>query len=85
MDHRGYTGIAVRKEFRGHGVGTILMKETLDTCRGKFDIVHLGVFSVNKGAIRLYERLGFRRYGSFPGAVKSGDRHLDTEQMYLRL
>ncbi len=85
MDHRGYLGIAILKEFRGRGVGTLLMKETLDACRGRFEVVYLSVFSVNRDAIRLYERLGFRRYGTFPGAVKRDGRYLDLDQMYLKL
>src|ERR1700730_11810939 len=45
--HRGGLGIVVRREYRGKGIGTELMKQTLEKCRGKFEIVELTVFSIN--------------------------------------
>ncbi|HZW57680.1 MAG TPA: GNAT family N-acetyltransferase [Nitrososphaerales archaeon] len=84
ISHRGILGIVVRKEYRGKGVGTRLVEETLKKCRGKFEIVKLSVFSINR-AKRLYERFGFRVYGHFPQAIKRGDQYFDEDVMYLRV
>lgn len=85
LDHRGLLAIAIRREFRGKGVGTALMEATLDACRRRFEIVELDVNSNNKQAIRLYKRFGFKGCGLLPGAVKRGGRYFDVEFMFLKL
>jgi len=47
--------IAVKSEMRGHGIGTALMKKTLEICEGN---VKLHV-EYDNPAKRLYERVGF--------------------------
>lgn len=37
--HIGEIGIDVLKEYRGTGVGTALMRDTLSAVRGKFEII----------------------------------------------
>ena|SRR5579862_4548137 len=81
--HRGELGLVVRKEFRGRGIGTELMKRTLKKCKGKFDVVQLGVFS-NNPVKKLYERMGFRSYGTDPFSVKRDGRYFEVELMYLK-
>ncbi len=85
LDHRGSLGICVRREFRGRGVGTTLMKATIEKSRGRFESIELTVHSNNLGAIKLYERFGFEKYGRLPSAVKRAGRYLDDDLMYLRL
>lgn len=84
MSHRGVLGISVRKEYRGKGVGTRLLEETLRKCKGKFEIIELSVFSINR-ARRLYERFGFKVYGHLPLAVKRGDQYFEEDLMYLKI
>jgi len=84
ISHRGELGIVVRKDSRGKGVGTALMKEALTKCKGKFELVQLAVFSTNR-ARRLYEELGFVTYGHLPMAIKRGTRYYDEDLMYLKL
>jgi hypothetical protein len=57
----GIQNIGVIPEFRGYGLGTVLIEAAVDGfyqagCR----TVHLEVTAENTSAIRLYERLGFR-------------------------
>jgi len=84
MDHRGILGICVRKEFRGMGLGRKLMEAALEKSKGKFEVVELDVFSVNKRAIKLYEEFGFKKFGLRRAAVKRKERYYDILIMDLR-
>jgi len=85
LDHRGVLGLCVRKEFRGRGIGTALIEETIDKCRGKFESIELTARSNNLLAIKLYKRFGFKTYGELPRAVKRAGKYFDDVLMYLRL
>ena len=50
---------------RGLGVGTRLLQALLDLCRSRYSGVSLSV-RLDNPAIRLYERLGFRRTSATP-------------------
>lgn len=85
VDHRGRLGIYVGKGFRGTGVGSALMKETIKACRGRFEIIELDVRATNNVAIKLYKACGFKRYGTLPDSLKRGGRYFDDDFMYLKL
>ena len=53
--------IMVLPEYRGQGIGTEAIRQVLGQSQGK--PVRLTVNVLNSGAVRLYERLGFRRVG----------------------
>jgi len=53
--------IMVLPEFRGQGIGAEALRQVIGLALGK--PVRLTVNVLNAGAIRLYERLGFRRVG----------------------
>lgn len=59
--------IVVDEPMRGKGVGTALLEELLLQGKEKFHLhlLHLEVYEGNP-AYRLYERMGFSRYGSHP-------------------
>lgn len=82
--HRGELGITVRKEYRGKGVGTELLRQTIEKCRGKFEVIELRVFSINP-ARKLYEKFGFRTYGHDPFGVYRSGRYFEEDLMYLKL
>lgn len=85
VSHRGGVYISVKKEFRGKGVGTMLLKEMIQKCRGKFEILELEVFAENQPAIHLYKKFGFKSYGLRPNSVKRAGKYFDEELMYLKL
>jgi RimJ/RimL family protein N-acetyltransferase len=85
VDHWGELGIWVGKEFRGRGIGEVLLKGALERCRGKFEVIDLTVLSGNQRAIRLYEKCGFVKYGVRRGAVKRDGRYFDEDLMDLKL
>jgi hypothetical protein len=49
------------------------------------EILYLTVTNTNAGAIRLYERGGFRAYGCEPSSMRIGHRAFDKLLMYLSL
>ena len=85
LDHTGILGIAVKKAYRGQGIGHALIESTLKRCKGAFEQVTLEVFDSNVNAQDLYKKMGFREYGRLPKAIKRGRRYIDAKLMYLRL
>ena len=84
LRHRGALwGMYVRDQARGRGVGARLVEAVLDHARDQVEQVHLNVAVENAGAVALYERCGFRRYGTEPRALKVGQRYVDAHQMVL--
>ncbi len=62
--------IAVAKQFQSRRLGTALMEAAFaELERGGFREVSLTVTSHNQGAVRLYERLGFRTFRTFGAFV----------------
>jgi ribosomal-protein-alanine N-acetyltransferase len=66
--------IAVLEQYRSTGIGTALIKEALEEIRkasGKE--CYLEVRTTNKGAIVLYEKLGFKVSSTLHGYYKDGE------------
>lgn len=82
--HTGLFSIFLKKKFRGMGIGRLLIKSMLNW--GKNNPVNrkisLAVFSTNKNAIALYEKLGFRREGCCPRDMIIGGKYVDSILMY---
>ena len=51
-------GVALRPDYRGQGVGTLLLGTLLDAAKTEYEAVSLSV-SKGNAALGLYERLGF--------------------------
>jgi ribosomal protein S18 acetylase RimI-like enzyme len=59
--------LAVRREFRGRGIGTRLLRTLIPRARhAGCTLMSVGVFSENTGALRLYLREGFEVVGERP-------------------
>ena len=81
-------GMMVADDCMGRGIGQALLETTLRLLRANTELeqVLLTVTSSNTGAVRLYRRLGFERYGQLPQALKCLDgRYLDKDLMRLDL
>lgn len=63
--HSGRVGLMVHQDFWGQGIGTRLMAAILDIADNWLGLkrVELGVFTDNRPALHLYEKLGFEREG----------------------
>ena len=85
-DHVGTFGLIIKKEYRGEGIGKLLMELTLKEAKRlkNINIIHLGVFGDNELAFNLYKKMGFVVYGSLPKGVKHKD-HYDSHIMMYKL
>lgn len=83
--HCAYLVIAVKKEFRGKGIGTELMHkaEEMATQMGILRI-ELEVIAENP-AKNLYERLGYATEGRKVGVIFQNNRYLDVVAMAKHL
>ena len=83
--HVGNFGITIDIDFRGEGIGEILMdlviKEAIKNING-LKIIKLGVFSNNSIAQKLYKKMGFIEYGRLPGGDKYKGGFVDEILMY---
>lgn len=74
LRHRASIGIAIIKDCWGLGLGTLLMEEALrEAKKMKYYQVELGVYADNERALRLYEKLGFERWGVTKNAFRLKD------------
>jgi ribosomal protein S18 acetylase RimI-like enzyme len=84
--HTGVYGISVIEGYRGVGIGTRLTEEVLrEASRMGLWLIELEVMGMNKAAIGLYEKIGFRKAGIIPNKVLRKGRHIDIVVMYADL
>lgn len=86
--HKGNVfGMYVTEEMRGLGLGKALLVELIHqarTCSG-LEQINLTVVAGNTAAQKLYESLGFERYGLERRALKADSLYLDEVFMVLQL
>ncbi len=82
--HVGSVGVAINEGYRSMGIGTALMKDLVMRSKGRFEILVLDVMSINKAAMGLYKKLGFKVYGTLPKGYMRQGRRIDHTLMYLR-
>ncbi len=83
--HVGNFGLSVAKEYRGEGIGTLLMYHVLEEAERylpDLKIVILGVFSDNDRALSMYQKNGFVPFGRLPDGIKHDTRYVDHVYMY---
>ncbi len=82
MRHRANLGMGILPEYRGIGIGARLMKASLAHAKARgLEKVELFVYTSNKRAIALYEKIGFKREGLIKRYRKVGSRHFDCIMM----
>ncbi|WP_205401627.1 GNAT family N-acetyltransferase [Streptococcus lutetiensis] len=86
LSHRAEIGIAVKKAYWNQGIGRKLLTRLINLSRQSgLKILSLEVRTDNKGAIHLYESLGFRRIGTFEGFMEIDGESIDFDIMELFL
>jgi RimJ/RimL family protein N-acetyltransferase len=86
--HKAFVwGVYVKPSHRGHGVGRALLNAVLDRARGYADLrqINIMVAVTQVAATRLYQSLGFERFGRERDALRVGDAFMDEDWMVLRL
>lgn len=80
--HRGWMiQVYVRPAHRGTGMAQALVEHLVDHARHHVLQIHLGVWSENVPAIKLYQRLGFQTYGTEPRYLFVNGRFIDEHLM----
>lgn len=86
--HVGILGISIAKDFRGEGLGKILMELVLKEAKKELPdlkIVTLEVYSTNDIAKNLYQQCGFIKYGILPNGITRGGNYEDAILMYKNI
>ena len=85
--HRCEIAIALYKEYCGLGIGKAMLEIVLDIAeKAGYEQAELEVIADNKPAIALYEKLGFKVYGTFPDNMKYSDgSYVDAHWMMKKL
>lgn len=80
-------GMYVRPAQRGRGAGAALIRAVIDDARARAGVrlLTLTVTQGNDSAIRLYESVGFVRFGVEPMAIFNGQAYLGKVYMSLLL
>ena len=72
--HRCGMSIALYQEYWGCGIGSIMLETALRYAKEVgYEQVELEVVSSNTKAIKLYEKYGFKKYGTKPDNMKYSD------------
>lgn len=86
--HIGTFGITVEQEYREQGIGFEIAKQVIQEAKHKIrglELVTLDVYSENERAIKMYEKLGFSKYGELPDGLKYKDRLVGEVKMMLKV
>ena len=76
--HAGEIGIIVRNDYQNIGIGTEMLETmTKQAKRIELKMLYLGVFSTNKKAYHVYEKVGFRETGRRPRIFYRNGKYID--------
>jgi RimJ/RimL family protein N-acetyltransferase len=78
-------GIAISKDFRREGLGEFLMEKTISEVKRTWEPknICLNLAAPNKGARKLYKKMGFVEFAKFPKWVKRKGKYHDFVWMIL--
>ena len=84
MRHRGVLfTMYSQPAYRNKGIADALVKQVVAHARKRVNQLHLTVVTTNQTAIKLYEKNGFRIYGTEPHTLKIDDQFYDEHMMVL--
>jgi RimJ/RimL family protein N-acetyltransferase len=85
LSHTGSVSMSISKNYRGMGIGKVLLKALLDWAEENplIEKVSLGVLSTNQRAISLYKQMGFLEEGRLIKEYKlNHGEYVDDVLMY---
>ncbi len=84
MNHKGgLFGLYTKPEYRGKNIANELLKTIINHAKTKITQLHLTCVTTNQSAIKLYQKYGFKIYGTEPKALKIGSQFFDEYLMVL--
>jgi RimJ/RimL family protein N-acetyltransferase len=85
--HSAGLGITLLREYRGRGIGTLMMERVIEWAKesGVITRIELEVYPHNRVAIHLYEKCGFVREGVRRNAYIKSGQYRDAVIMALLL
>ncbi|MDO6706003.1 GNAT family N-acetyltransferase [Photobacterium sp. 1_MG-2023] len=84
LRHRGQLGMGVHPDFRGQGIGELLLKSCLTKAKSKgVSRVELETRADNQASLNLYQKLGFNIETVIPNGMNFDGKYFDTVQMSL--
>ncbi|MHA2300754.1 MAG: N-acetyltransferase family protein [Candidatus Thorarchaeota archaeon] len=76
--HVGDIGIIIKQGYRDIGIGTEMLQQLITQAQKRsLKILTMGVFSTNKRAKHVYEKLGFRECGRIPSEIYKNGQYID--------
>jgi RimJ/RimL family protein N-acetyltransferase len=85
-NHVAEFGISLREKFTGMGIGSRLMSAVEKECnRIGVEIIMLSCDSCNARAVHVYQKMGFRRFGTLPKGSKRKDGYHDEIYYYKKV
>lgn len=82
MQHRGVLfAMYIKPDYRKMGIADVLVKTIIQHAKKRVTQLHLTVVTTNQVALNLYEKNGFRVYGTEPRALKVGNQFYDEHMM----
>lgn len=86
MRHKGTLfSMYIKEDFRNQGIGNALLKTIIAHAKNTVHQLHLTVVTTNHTALKLYQKNGFKIYGTEPRALMVGDHFFDEHLMVLNL
>jgi len=84
--HVGELAIFLLKDYRGLGIGSIMMETLLDLAKNmNLKIIRLETFGNNEIAMNFYKKFGFKEVGIIPKGVSFKEKYIDNVIMVKEL
>lgn len=85
MQHTGVIGMGMLKEWRNSGLGTALLKLTIEWAKENeiLELIWLQVYTENKLGLNLYRKMGFEENGIMKDFFKHGEKYFDNLTMTM--
>lgn len=79
QSHVGTIGISVKKEYRGIGLGTLLLGKAIAVAKKdkEIKVLTLGILPTNEIARKLYSKIGFRTVAKLPMRIFYKRKYID--------